>query len=217
MTVGQSAVEFAVLCPSCGIQLKVPATAPQSPPAPAFSSRDLRCPNCQGTQTQRVSVIFQAGTSVSRTVTLGSGLIIGSDLSFAPLLGRAASTATEQTHLAQLLSPPEEPVERLFDAKLVSAVSAFVVAVVLFLVILLRLGLWDDDRAAASEALADIKAALIASVVSFIATATLAWVVLVPMARKHDAARALKFDRAMKVWKSSFFCNRCGHAFVPPG
>jgi hypothetical protein len=35
MTAGESAVEFAVLCPSCGIQLKVPATVaqPAGPPA----------------------------------------------------------------------------------------------------------------------------------------------------------------------------------------
>jgi DNA-directed RNA polymerase subunit RPC12/RpoP len=98
---------------------------------------DLTCPRCGSDNTQKVSVICEAGTPISDAKAKGGGAIIGTDLdghlSIAPVIHSANTKTVSRTTLASRLSPPDKPsslAEKFNIALVIITVAAFLILMI---------------------------------------------------------------------------------------
>jgi hypothetical protein len=90
-----------------------PTVIPPAPPLPqtpiAPQSTSFNCPQCGNDNTQKLSVIFYSGTSTVTNKTSADGIVFGVGGIRGVGFGGSKTTSTQQTRLAQVAAPPEEP------------------------------------------------------------------------------------------------------------
>ena len=70
------------------------------------TTQAYKCPQCGSQQIQKLSVIYESGTSDISTTTNHAGIAIGKGFSIMPLFGRSRTSGTQQSQLAQKAAPP---------------------------------------------------------------------------------------------------------------
>jgi hypothetical protein len=92
------------------LKVKAPAVVVQPTTERIINSSSLSggifCPNCNAPDVQKVSVIWQAGTSTSVSRTSGSSVTMAGGR-LIPTLGTATTQGVQQTHLAARFTPPQ--------------------------------------------------------------------------------------------------------------
>jgi hypothetical protein len=166
------------------------------------------CPQCSSEQTQRVDVIHASGFSTSLGV--GGGAALG-DGGLTPGLGVFGST--KQTALSKKFAPPKMP--KLRDAYSESVAGGAIAAIVVGLpvyVVLYVVGQY------AWPSIAPPQVAMVVAALCAIAPARRAYryVQTWGIGRNNPEITA-QYERAMALWKSLWFCHRCGCTFVPNG
>lgn len=74
-----------------------------------MSRTELKCTSCGAEDVQRLSMVYQAGTSVINTTTRGSTTGVGvgrGGLGFGSASTRQTTTGTQRTQLAERAAPP---------------------------------------------------------------------------------------------------------------
>jgi DNA-directed RNA polymerase subunit RPC12/RpoP len=99
--------DAAAQCIHCGRPMAGVVTTSESKPpasyeAPAKST--IRCPECGASDFRKLSVIYEDGVSVVETATSGVGISLSGSVG----LGRAKTTGTHRTLLAERAAPPDK-------------------------------------------------------------------------------------------------------------
>ena len=150
---------------------------------------DLHCPNCNSTDLQKVSLVYQEGLSRVNAHTRIRGVVVGSegpDL----VVGRATTKGTQQTDISKALTPPKKwSYGKLFGWSLLVFLS---VGWIVFYVNAIT----KNSSSVSSTPLT------IYSVVS-----TGVFVLVVVLFWKHNLST---YPRQYAEWDRSFICERCG-------
>ena len=87
------------------------------------------CPHCESDQTQKLSVIYESGTSVINTKS-SHGAVGIADEGFVPIIGSSKTEGVQQTSLAANASPPPQKDEFGLVAVIISIVLAPVAGII---------------------------------------------------------------------------------------
>jgi hypothetical protein len=164
----------------------------------------MTCPNCSSDQIQRISAIYEAGTSVVETTTTGGGVAFSKD-GMAPILAASSSTGTQQTKLAARATPPaRRPVGK-------AIVAAIVASPILAVVLTLATGFACGLVGASGETIGAVT-----GIVSWGALATFS-VGFVAMAVVDYKFNREEWPVLREEWERKWFCHRCATEFVDAG
>jgi hypothetical protein len=193
---------------SVGPAQRCPPAPRQEPSIPIPDS--LNCPHCGSDQTQKLSVIYEAGTSVATTKSTGSGVILTGGGDFAPVFTRGTSTRLEQTQLALRSRPPEmRPLPT--DQTLIATCLTCVIYFPFLLIGMSMLSPLDP-----SESLWLFTVCVTACV----------WIPIPLFVHRHFSRQRPVVERKrteiaesnrdrMIAWNNSYCCHKCGTMFIP--
>lgn len=161
----------------------------------------MNCPTCPSDQTQPLSVIFEAGTSIVESKVSGGGVAFTGD-GLAPVLGTGSSKGVQQTALAAKASPPaRQPVGQFV---LFALFGSPVLAVVLCLGSIVILALLDLPSSGIAGSIPEI-------------VAVGSWLVLTVIGISN-AVLGYRYNRnewpiLYETWQGQWLCHRCGSEF----
>lgn len=168
----------------------------------------FNCPKCGGDHTQKVSVVYEIGTTQSQSTSTMGGFAY-SDGDFIPMGGRGTTKTQHQSSLAARFSPPSPP--RVPIAWLPESLGV-VLTFLFFLVFLVGV---SDAIKAPSRLRAEAYVSATVGLVFAIGTGVCTH--LRRMARNspgfRDACEA--YETKAAFWHRAFFCHRCGNVFDP--
>jgi len=162
------------------------------------------CPNCQSSQTQKVSAVYENGTG--RTSSSGVGVaFIGDGFG----LGVGGSSGVSQTHLASKLSPPAKllssnPFDRSTDDASFFCFVGIGIFSMMIMGSLTLLGMCGADGILGSM----IFLALSCGGMYFCCTK-------LNKRQKTIQAHNKQVDILIDEWQKQWYCHRCGNVFVP--
>ena len=151
------------------------------------SSMELRCPNCNGTELKRVTLVYQEGLSHLKTRSLWWGWVFGEG-GPGVAAGRAVTRGAQQTELSRTVKPP---VKRSYRRLIFRSVTVTFLAAGAYIVFV----------AASTPPVSTLPLRIYVFVapVVFVALAFAAW--------RHNH---LVYPMKCTEWDRSFLCQRCG-------
>jgi len=166
---------------------------PEQPVEPDQDGDRYSCPLCRSPQTQRVSLVWEGGTSHVTSSSVGVGMAAFGD-EVIPASTTISTRGTQQTALASRISPPARR-EHSFGIVLL---IGFILSL---LVLGLSSGVWD----------------LPAATVAFLLLGPILFTIILEVLWRMSDVRynqerwAPRYSR----WKRLWICLRCGECFTP--
>jgi predicted RNA-binding Zn-ribbon protein involved in translation (DUF1610 family) len=166
----------------------------------------LDCPNCGSENTQKVSAICEAGTTISKGRTGNIGGIIGKNssghLSIAPIIAAGTSHGVQTTNLASRLAPPQPPK---------SSIDFFqgVMVVVGIAIVGTTAGLASNSESVPVKYLIWISGILLTCGLITVA------VIVCRQIMAEDTKAKETHNESLARWNETYYCHRCGESFIP--
>jgi hypothetical protein len=224
------------ICPDCGSHFIIGEVPSTRAPATIAEAKDkeqgtlrssgtkdvkalhpasLCCPHCKSDQTQKVSVICEAGTQHENKTTFASGFAMGDRLlDITPIFGSGKSISTVQSTLALRLgmpNPPKKDTSQLTCAQIAALFLTFLGSWMIIQLMANGFGHTADDSPKDSFVMIYL---IISLVLAFISC----WLVTKGMQPGNDARyreAQIAYQTQYDQWQHSFFCHRCGQTFIP--
>ncbi|HOF18824.1 MAG TPA: zinc-ribbon domain-containing protein [Phycisphaerae bacterium] len=152
----------------------------------------IECPQCGATDAQKVSLVWESGTSNTSSSTLGAAF--DGDGNLMPFL--AGSSGKHQTQLAARLAPPEPQKD---------SSTLLVIVGIGFGAIAVTFGITAYGEVVGLCVFWPVGMLILAGGI----------VLAVRAKRQAKAYNATVFRPAMARWNASWICLRCGEKFVP--
>ena len=175
---------------------------------PPIAPNPFQCPKCSSDHTQKLSVIYDSGTTNARSKTFAHGVAINPDLSLTPVLGSLGTNTLSQSELARRLSPPVLPSKESGEVYFVHFVAIAAVCVSFGLM----MAAVDSTRAATE------KVAFIIGIVFFLGFGIVFAIYGFSLDKTANESLTRKlgtYQKHLADWRASVFCHRCGHVYIP--
>lgn len=163
----------------------------------------VNCPHCSSDQTQRLSAVFEAGTSVVESKLSGGGVALTPG-GLAPVLASGSSTGVQQTALASKAAPPErQPVGQFLIFALLGSPFLAVLACLATIVVLALVGASPSGVAESLPEVVAIGTCVLLTALGLVG-------VVVGYRFNRD-----EWPGLYSAWQARWFCHRCGETFEP--
>lgn len=193
-------------CPVCGELLTVPGNATVSPHNESplkLSCNSLSCPKCGSEKAQKISLIYEAGTSDYSSTSVHSGFLTSADGNFSGL-GTSLNSGTNQTKLAKRFTPPRK---KACVAAGCGCLACIILPVLFTFIVIILLTILGVNCTYPYDEIVIFGTPCILFLLILI--------ISIGLLRK-----SMKFDNEeypilKKEWEKQFFCHKCGHVFTP--